>query len=268
MLYHSLKKPSTDLNLPAGEIHIWLGVLDQLEYGLNRFMQTLSTDEHRRAARFHFREDRQQFIARHGMLRMLLGCYQSVKPGDLRFYDGKNGKPKVANFPDKRTIHFNLSHSEGVALFAFARNHEIGVDLERIREIPEMEQIVDRFFSAREKTFFRALPQDMKRDAFLNCWTRKEAFIKAIGEGLSWPLDTCDVASVPGKGDASLLRAGGPGEVPAWSLHTFRPAREFVGALAVKCNGFRLRYFKWTAATIMSQPQESIFPAVCCRGLQ
>lgn len=244
MFSRSFELPPSDLKLTADEIHVWFGVLDQPVSEIYRFIQTLSKDECIRAGRFHFHQDRERFIARHGILRMLLGCYMGVEPSTLRFYGGKNGKPEVAAMFGKETIHFNLSHSEGAALFAFARSYEIGVDIEQIRDVSEMEQIVNQFFSVGEKTFFCALPQDMKREAFLNCWTRKEAFIKAIGEGLSWPLDKFNVT------ERNTLRTieGETGGVSDWSIHSLKPACEHVGALAVRSKSFTLRCFKWMTA--------------------
>lgn len=232
-------------SLPADEIHIWYGFLDQSESEYLSFIQTLSIDERMRAGRFHFQEDRKRFIARHGMLRMLLGCYLGVKASEIQFYHGKNGKPAITETFGKGTIQFNLSHSNGVALFAFARNHEIGVDIEHIRDTPEIEQIMEQFFSIKENEVMRSLPGSQKREAFFNGWTCKEAFVKALGDGLSLPLDKFDVSLVPGE-SAELLRIEGDSiEASQWSIQNFKPAPDYVGALAVKSSLFEIKHLQW-----------------------
>jgi len=229
-----MPEPSLKLALTPDEIHIWYAVLDISASELCGFAQTLSAEERMRAGRFHFQKDQNRFIARHGMLRMILGSYMGVKAGELRFNYGKHGKPEFTETSDKGIIRFNLSHSEGVALFAFACGYEVGVDVELIRDISEMEQIVDQFFSAREKAFFRALPHDMKKEAFFNCWTRKEAFIKAIGKGLSYPLDEFDSLLLSDDRATTPSVEREAGGVSDWSIHSLRPAAEYVGAIAVR----------------------------------
>jgi 4'-phosphopantetheinyl transferase len=245
MLAASFKLPPSNLKLAAGEIHVWFAVLDQSASEFYRYIRTLSAEERVTARRFYFQEDRKRFVARHGILRMILGCYLGVKASELRFYHGENGKPAITETFSKEPICFNLSHSNGAALFAFTRNHEIGVDIEHIRDISEMEDIVERFFSTREKTFFRALAHEKRREAFFDCWTRKEALIKAIGEGLSCPLDKFDVTPVPDEGETLPTIEGDPKGVPDWPIHTLRLARDYAGALATESKSFTLRCFKW-----------------------
>jgi len=248
MLSPIFRTPSSDLQLSSGEIHIWMSDLDQPESEYGRLMQVLSTDERMRAGRFRFPKDQKRFIARHGMLRMLLGCYLGVKASEIRFTEGKNGKPEIVETFGKKMIHFNITHAEGVALFAFDRNNEIGTDLERIRDFPEMDHIADRFFSAGEKSFFRASPQSIRKEAFFTCWTRKEAFVKATGDGLSMSLEKLDIAPVLAEGGVPLISEGTlgeEGEEAGWSIHTFQPVRDYVGALAMKGSDVTPRCFKW-----------------------
>jgi 4'-phosphopantetheinyl transferase len=223
-----------DRELTTGEIHIWCVSLDQPLSRYLRLTQLLSMDERMTAERFHFEEDRKRFIVRRGILRTILGCYLSVEPSRLQFSYVKNGKPQIADIFGEGKISFNLSHSEGLAIYAFARERDIGVDIERIRDIPEMEQIAECFFSARENTAIRALPGNRKKEAFFTCWTRKEAFIKATGDGLSWPLDEFDVSSVPGE-PARLLRIEGDSKAASqWFIQDLKPALGFAAAFAVK----------------------------------
>ncbi len=243
--------PPSSVTLRADAVHVWFAVLDHAGVEPGRLHQSLSSDERMRAERFHFRRDRDRFIARHGILRVILSHYVHVEASELRFEQGKNGKPVLAETHGKRPVHFNLSHSNGVALFAFSRDRELGVDIENVREMPEMEHIVEQFFSEKEKAFFHALPEDSKRDAFFNVWTRKEALLKALGGGLSLPLDMFDVAPAPDEGATRLTIDAAPWGPSDWSLRTLRPARGHVGALAMENGSVTIGYFKWMPSGAM-----------------
>ncbi len=237
--------PPSDLELTTDEIHVWCASLDHPVSRCQRLTQLLSRDERMRVERFHFEKDRKRFIVCRGILRTILGCYLSVQPSRLQFCYGKRGKPALADTFGKGTIRFNISHSNGVALFAFTRDREIGVDIEKIRDIAEMDQIAERFFSARENAVFRALPKSKKKEAFFNCWTRKEAFIKAIGDGLSYPLDKFDVSLVPGE-PARLLRTEGDSKgASRWSIQELNPVSGFAAAFAVEGRIRRLHCRQW-----------------------
>ncbi|HXT39247.1 MAG TPA: 4'-phosphopantetheinyl transferase superfamily protein, partial [Candidatus Angelobacter sp.] len=136
-------------------------------------------------------------------------------------------------------IHFNLSHSDGLALFAFARSHALGVDVERVRPIPEMDQVTARFFSARENAMLNALPAEQRIEAFFNCWTRKEAYLKATGEGIADALPRIEVTLAPGE-PVQLLNVGGDLQAAShWSLRPLLPATGFVGAVAARARGLK-----------------------------
>ena len=165
------RSPPLDLELKIDEIHVWCASLDQPVSQYHKLSYMLSLDECMRAERFHFKKDRKDFIIGRGILRAILGCYLSVEPSMLQFCYGKNGKPALADKFGIGTICFNLSHSEGLALYAFTRNCEIGVDIEHIRDISEIDQIAKRFFSLRENDVLRALPERNKKETFFNCWT-------------------------------------------------------------------------------------------------
>lgn len=202
-------------------------------------------DERMRAERFHFEEDRKRFIICRGILRTILGHYLGVEPSWVQFCYGKNKKPALANTTFKGEIHFNLSHSEGLALYAFNRNREIGVDIEYIRDIPEIEQIAKRFFSERENAVFQILPKSKKREALFNCWTRKEAFVKAMGDGLSWPLDRFDVSLVPDE-PARVQRIEGDSRAASqWSIDDLKPAPGYTAAFAIKGRIGRVHFWQW-----------------------
>lgn len=241
----SFELPPSDLKLAADEIHIWFVVLDQPVPVLEALVQVLAPDERTRAERFLFRKDRRRFMARHGILRMILERYLGITAAELRFSQGKNGKPAISETFGNVNIRFNISHSNGAALFAFARNKEIGVDIEYICALSGMEKIVERFFSANENDAMRALPDGQKRGAFFSGWTRKEAFVKALGDGLSCPLDKFDVSLSPAE-PAGLLRIeGAPGEVSRWSIRDVNPAPDYAGAFAVKSRLFGVKHWRW-----------------------
>lgn len=240
----AFRPPPLDLALGTHEIHIWCADLDQPGSQFHRFGQTLSIDERMRAEQFHFQEDRKRFIVRHGILRMIVGFYLGVKPSELQFYHGKNGKPALTDTLSKKTICFNLSHSQGFALYGFSREHEIGVDIERVREIPEMEQIAERFFSVTENVLFRALPERKKKETFFQIWTRKEAFLKATGDGLSRPLDNFDVQTGLFESFGIGDLGGDSGKVlPCW-IRSLNSVPNFACAFAVRGTQLQIKCFK------------------------
>ena len=232
--YHVFKSAPRDLELGNNEVHIWCVSLDQLASRFQILSQKLSMDEHMRAERFYFERDRKRYIIGRGILRTIIGYYSGVEAGKLRFRYGRHGKPALADTFGKGMIYFNLSHSKGLALYAFTRDSEIGIDIEHIREIPEMEHIVERFFSEREKAVFRALPESKKKEAFFNCWTRKEAFIKAIGDGLYQPLYKFDVSLSPGEPVDLLSIEGDSTKASGWCIQDLSPASGFAAACAVE----------------------------------
>lgn len=234
-------------NLPLSkkEVHIWRADLDLQIISIQKFHQTLSTDERARAERFRFEQDRKRFVIGRGILRIIIGRYLNIEPSRLEFCYGKSGKPTLANTFGKETILFNMSDSGRLALYGFTRNHEIGVDIEHIRDIPEMEQIAERFFSDGENAVFHALPNGKKKEAFFNCWTRKEAFIKAKGQGLKLGLNQFEVSLAPGERAALLNINTDNQEASHWSLRDLDPGPGFVAALAVQGHGLQLKCWQW-----------------------
>ena len=215
--------------IATDEVHVWSADLDRIPEGLLR--EPLSADEQERGRRFHFERDRRRFVATRGLLRRLLGRYLGLDPCRLRFGYGPRGKPFLAGEDELR---FNVSHSGGLALLAFARGREVGVDVERERPVPEAEDIARRYFSPREEAELRRLREGEWTAAFFRCWTRKEAFIKATGDGLSRSLDAFDVTLAPGE-PARLLRVEGePEAARRFWIEDVSPAPGFAGALAVE----------------------------------
>lgn len=237
--------PPTDLALSDDDVHVWRASLDLPASRVREVHHTLAADESSRAARFHFQRDRQHFIVARGLLRNILSRYLGIQPEQLRFCYSPSGKPALVAAPGQDALNFNLSHSGHLALYALTRVRQIGIDLERIRVDFEYEQIAERFFSRRERTALQACPAKMKPEAFFNCWTRKEAYIKARGEGLSLPLDQFDVSLVPGEPAALLSTRDNSQEVVRWSLQELSPGSGYVAALAVEGHSWQLRCWQW-----------------------
>lgn len=226
-------------DLSPGEVHLWQAWLDLSPDKIRLLEGLLSNDELERARRFHFQRHRQQFVARRGMLRMIIGAYLSAEPESLRFSYSEFGKPDLALPLQSDGLLFNLSSSGGLALYAFAQRRQVGVDVEKVRQDFEHERI-GRFFSLREQSALLSLPAEQRAQAFFNCWTRKEAFIKAHGEGLSLPLDQFDVSIASGDEARLLATRFDPGEAERWTLQHLSPAPGYVGALAVEGSGWQL----------------------------
>lgn len=237
--------PPLYLQLSKRNIHIWRTDLDLPIIGFQELYQTLSIDERVRAERFHFGKDRKRFVVGVGTLRAILGCYIGVEPSELRFSYGRHGKPRLSDVFGNKTIYFNMSYSEGLALYGFTRDREIGVDIEFMRDFPEMDKIAKRFFSIKENEVFLSLPESKKKEAFFNCWTRKEAFVKANGDGLYQALEDFDVALIPGE-PARLLRTGGDSKTASrWFIQDLKPAPGFTAAFAVEGHGWQPHFWQW-----------------------
>jgi 4'-phosphopantetheinyl transferase len=234
------------LTLSNAEVHVWRAVLDPPALWIERLQRTLSADEVQRAARFHFARDRRRFIVARGALRDILGRYLGVPPSALEFRYSVYGKPDLAGVADGQRLCFNLSHSYEMALFAITCDRDVGVDIEHLDRAIACEEVAERFFSARERATLRALPADVQHRAFFNCWTRKEAYIKAHGEGLSLPLDQFDVSLAPGEPVALLATHGDPQETLRWSLQALTPGPGYVAALAVEGQGWQLSCWQWS----------------------
>ncbi len=227
------------------EVHVWRAALDQSSSQRDSLLDTLAEDEQARAGRYHFQIDGERFIVARGVLREILGLYLNRAAQSVAFCYGPQAKPALAGKSGADAIHFNMSHSHGLALYAVARGREIGIDLEFVREGLEAEQLAERFFSQREIATLRALPAGLRKHAFFLCWTRKEAYIKARGEGLSMALDQFDVSLTPGEPAALLGTRPDSDEAARWSLRELSVAPGYVSALAVAGQGWSLCCWQW-----------------------
>jgi 4'-phosphopantetheinyl transferase len=215
--------PPPAIALRENEVHIWRAWLDVEAPEFARLSSYLSVDEHLRADRFVFSRDRHHFAVGRGRLRELLAIYLRCPPESFQFRTGRYGKPSLA---EDIPVRFNLTHSYGLALYAFAINRDLGIDVEKNRAEFASKEIAERYFSAAEQQELSQLPTEMQSDAFFLCWTRKEAYVKAHGDGLQIPLDSFDVSLTPGKPE--ILRSA---DQQRWSMRSFSPASQYVGSI-------------------------------------
>ena len=244
---HAWSLQTTVPVLGEEDVHVWLASLDSNASHVARLAKILAADESRRAERFRFEKDRHHFIVGRGLLRTILAGYLGDDPATLRFKYGPQGKPDLEGDRSHQALRFNLSHSAGLALYAVTRDREVGVDIERLRPDMTEEKIAKRFFSTREVESLAEVPSTQRTQAFFNCWTRKEAFIKARGEGVSLPLDQFDVTLTPGEPAALLRTAYDPDDAARWSLHALSPSVGFAGAVAAEGTGWQLECWQWPA---------------------
>jgi len=231
----------------SGEVHVWRADLNVTPERLTLLRATLADDEMARANRFRFDVDRRRFVGRRGVLRAVLAQYVGTAPGTIRFRASPNGKPEIANGPGRPSLRFNLSHSHGRILVAVAHAREVGVDLERV--IPDRAEpgIARRFFASREAAALDELSGPDRVEGFFNCWTRKEAFVKALGQGLSFPLDAFEVSLEPGRPAVLRHVRGSEAAATDWDLTDLDPWAGYAAALVVEGKLASLERWHWAA---------------------
>jgi len=244
------------LELPDNEVHLWRIDLDALRQSEAHWQKTLSSEEAARAARFHFAVDRQRFSISRGVLRTILAGYLQTEAKSLSFSYSPKEKPSLSAPHSGEGLMFNISHSGSVALLAFTRGREIGVDVEQIRSDVEVDAIARRFFSAHEQEQLAAVQGKERFEAFFRCWTRKEAYIKATGDGLSLPLHQFDVCTVPGHSDALIATRPDQSEAHLWLLREVSAGEGYVAALCVRRRDWKLK--DWTNEPLSTPPPVSL----------
>lgn len=233
-----------NLALPETELHIWQASLAVTSSALQQFASTLSADEQKRADRFRFPRDAHRFVASRGILRTLLGRYLTAPPEQLQFCYSDRGKPALATDPANRLM-FNISHSDDLMLCAIARHGSVGIDLEYLRPVNNLEELTQRFFSPQEHAAIHALPEALRLRSFFQHWTCKEALLKATGEGLMSlsGIELCidsDIARL-----VSWHNAAQP--VDSWFLQLFTPMPDYIAAIAVESRDRSLVFWQWEA---------------------
>lgn len=238
--------PSDQLKLGPRDVHIWRTSLEPAPESAGRFRRLLATDELTKADRFRFEKHRRHYSVARGTLRELLSRYLGVTSTDFRFSYSEYGKPELA-FPEVPQFKFNLAHSGEVALYAFTLMGDVGIDVEFIRPEFTGDDIARRFFSTSEVSSLNQLPDDARHQAFFNCWTRKEAVIKAKGMGLSLGLDQFDVTLAPGEPALLLRTRWDEAEVSRWSLRAIDVGEQYAAAIAVEGHDWDVSYFEYAA---------------------
>ena len=232
--------------LQDAHVHVWRVPLNQSSERTALSLEVLSADEHVRAASFHFDKDRNQFVQARSALRFILSDYLNEPPQNLEFTYGPKGKPQLGNRNADSDLRFNLSRRAGLALIAITRGREIGVDVELVRaDVPCLE-IADLSFSSTESATLHTLPESLRVAGFYNCWTRKEAFAKARGEGLYFPLQQFDVSLTPGEPARLLDIRDDLDRVDRWTLHEIPVDAGYVAALVVEGSNLNVTCRDWT----------------------
>ncbi len=245
--------------LAEHEVHLWWCDLFPTEEVVAELRRLLTPDEIKRADRFKFDRHRRRFIVRRGVLRRLLATYVSDNPKDLSFVYGERDKPALTSEirkPERERLEFNLSDSRNLALYAITRGTEVGADVEVLRPMRDAMGISEHYFSDPEREVLRALPPERVEDGFFRCWTRKEAYLKAIGTGLAQPLDSFVVTLHPDEEARFLHFDLGPEEVKAWSLYHLDPYDGAIGALAIRRLGWKIRDLGWILKPRPDAPEE------------
>jgi 4'-phosphopantetheinyl transferase len=229
------------LTLGSNEVHIWQANLDQAPADLDHLWELLQPDEHDRAARFRFPRDKRRFVARRGLLREILSAYTGEKPAALRLVYGQFGKPSLAPSSAAADVHFNLSHSAGLVLYAVASKREVGIDTERIVPGALTQPLVERLMSPAEISVFQQLTPSAQCKAFFDCWTRKEAYLKGLGVGLQVEPNSFAVSLKPSE-PATLLE----GTDHRWSLQALGLADDYSATVAAEGRDWSVTLLQWS----------------------
>jgi 4'-phosphopantetheinyl transferase len=237
--------PPDKVSLGHNEVHVWRVQLDLPLAVFRRLQEMLSADEQARVKRFRLRKDQVRYVASRGMLRAILSRYLGTEPCQLRFSYSRYGKPGLAEEAGRQQVQFNLSHSNGLALYAFSERRAIGVDLEGIEPNIAYTQIARHSFSPREFAVLSSLPAEQQPYAFFTCWTRKEAYIKARGDGFALDPRRFQVSLSPGEPAALLDVEDEPAEVERWSLVELSPGPDYTASLAIERHNCQVRKWRW-----------------------
>jgi 4'-phosphopantetheinyl transferase len=238
----SRRVSSSPLDLGWGEVQVWCARLDGDRENLPFLASLLASDEQARAKRYYFERDRGRFIVRRGFLRLLLGAYLDRDPARLQFSYGANGKPALRPGSSGWPLQFNLSHSNGLAVYALSRDRPLGIDVEYIRLIPEVLQIAEQFFTPLERNLLTSLSSESRMRTFFKIWTGKEAYLKATGDGLSHQPTEIEV-SFDGR-EAAQIRAvhAEPMETGRWQMETIRNIPGYIAAVVIEGQDWQLKF--------------------------
>ncbi len=239
----SWQAPPNYPHLSPDEVHVWRAHLTSAGKHIQALYQLLATDELRRAEHLHRTADRERFVIARGTLRLLIAAYLGVAPGAISFQYGQGGKPTLGT---SASLQFNLTHSHNVALFAFTLDRRVGIDLEHISSNPDPLPAI-HLLSPHERAALQQVTPEEQVAAFYRCWTRKEAYVKARGDGLTLPLDSFSVSLATSAPTALLNVCNDPEEPERWTLRSLHPAAGYAAAIAVEGKDWRLQCWDWSA---------------------
>jgi len=241
MQWQNFRGESNQLKIEGNEVHIWLIPFDKIINRISFFEDLLSQNELSRAGKFHFEMDRSKFIVGRGILRLILSKYSGILPSQIKFIYNEFEKPSLEKGQNSMFLEFNTSHSASFITIGITIVAQIGIDIENLERKSDLLELAKRYFAEGEFINLISLPKDLMIEGFYNCWTRKEAFIKAIGNGLSHPLDTFEVTLTPDE-ETRFLKIAGE-NVEEWSLINIEPHSEYVGAIAVNRKSNEVKYW-------------------------
>lgn len=224
------------VNLPRPDSNTVIAILIRLDQEAGEVL--LDDEERRRAERFVFDRDRRRYVAAHTAVRVMLGRYLEMNPLDVRFVADRRGKPRLANASSD--LRFNLSHSEERALLAVALGREVGADIEYMRSVPDMFGVAEEVFSPLERACLQEASSEQRPDVFFRVWTRKESFIKALGDGMHFPLNEFDVSAEPSAPELLLACRAAPSEVGRWTMLDLPGEPGYMATLTVEGSGFEV----------------------------
>ena len=228
--------------LARSEIHVWQVFYDETSSRQDKLYETLSSDERLRAERFYFPRDTHHYIFSHGMLRYVLGQYLLLPPKNIQFDYNLQGKPYLSAAINRQALFFNMSHSDQWMLIVVAQGREVGIDVEKVRSRDHLNQIAEHFFSPQEYTALISLPAEQRLEAFFTYWTRREAYLKALGVGISGGLDSIDLPVNDGE-PIFPIAVEASSRRDCWRCVRFRPAPEYMAAVVVQGEDWELKRF-------------------------
>lgn len=234
-------------DLAQDEVQVWFADLDPLDAVVQRMSKTICPEEYQRAMNFRFQHDRRRFIVAHAILRRILGFYLNIAPQQISFRRGQFGKLSLAEGLEESQLQFNMSHSGSGALYAMAKGRKVGADLELIRPLPDMRSLAKDCFSNSENAVLDALPEPDRLRGFFDGWTRKEAFLKATGYGLSLSTTAVEVSLAPGAGARELKVLDSQHTQTGWMLVSLALSPEYSAAVVIEGRHCRLRFAEWIA---------------------
>ena len=230
--------------MPSSDI--WLIHYPDFSSKVTYYESLLCVDEVKQANRFYFPKDRIRYTITHGILRLLIGNYLKIQPKDVIFYKNQYGKPFILTEINYIDLKFNISHSRDGIVMVFSQGKELGIDIEYLKKDIPVNEIAERFFSSFEVQKLNSLPESQQFEAFYNCWTRKESYIKAIGKGLSIPLDSFDVTLVPGEPPLLLRSLTETTDILRWDFHEIETWPNYLSSLCIERGDVKIQIHNWT----------------------